>query len=78
VTEYTDHFRNARLTESRMDAGYSQSQARAENAVTGTGDRLKSQALEVLLEVTSGLPEHRSLTFANGGQSLDAAELGLI
>jgi len=79
VTEYTDHFRNARITESRMDAGYSQAQARAENAVTGTGDRLKSQALEVLLEVSSGLPEHRTLTFAQGDNStMDARELGLL
>lgn len=79
VTEYTDHFRNARLTESRMDAGYSQVQARAENAVTGTGDRLKTQALEVLLEVSAGLPEYKTLTFAGSDRStLDAAELGLL
>src|SRR5208337_2939590 len=50
VTEYTDHFRSARITDNRQ--GMSQSQARAENAVSGTGDRLKSQALAVIDEVT--------------------------
>jgi phage/plasmid-like protein (TIGR03299 family) len=51
VTEYTDHFRSARITDSRQ--GWSQQQARAENAVSGTGDRLKSNALAVIDEVTS-------------------------
>ena len=51
VTEYTDHFRSARITENR--AGYSVQQARAENAVSGTGDRLKSNALAVIDEVTT-------------------------
>lgn len=50
VTEYTDHFRSARITDNR--AGYSQMQARAENAVSGTGDRLKSSALAVIDAVT--------------------------
>lgn len=51
VTEYTDHFRSARITDSRK--GMSVEQARAENAVSGTGDRLKSTALAVIDEVTA-------------------------
>jgi phage/plasmid-like protein (TIGR03299 family) len=51
VTEYTDHYRSARITEGR--AGYSVAQARAENAVSGTGDRLKNSALAVIEEVTT-------------------------
>jgi phage/plasmid-like protein (TIGR03299 family) len=51
VTEYTDHYRSARITENR--SGMSVSHARAENAVTGTGDKLKSTALAVIDEVTS-------------------------
>jgi phage/plasmid-like protein (TIGR03299 family) len=58
VTEYTDHFRNARITEGREDAGYTLVQARAENAVMGTGDRLKSEALEVILEGTKDCPTY--------------------
>jgi phage/plasmid-like protein (TIGR03299 family) len=51
VTEYTDHYRTARITDSRQ--GWSQQQARAENAVSGTGDRLKNSALAVIDEVTT-------------------------
>lgn len=51
MTEYTDHFRSARITDNR--AGYSVAQARAENAVSGTGDRLKNTALVVIDEVTA-------------------------
>jgi phage/plasmid-like protein (TIGR03299 family) len=51
VTEYTDHYRMARITDSRQ--GWSQQQARAENAVSGTGDRLKNSALAVIDEVTT-------------------------
>jgi phage/plasmid-like protein (TIGR03299 family) len=50
VTEYTDHYRTARITDAR--AGMSLIQARAENAVSGTGDRLKNSALAVIDEVT--------------------------
>lgn len=51
VTEYTDHFRSARITEARQ--GMTVEQARAENAVAGTGDKLKSSALAVIEEVTT-------------------------
>lgn len=44
VTEYTDHSRSA------------QGGKRAESAMFGTGERLKSQALEVLMETANGLP----------------------
>jgi len=55
-TEYVDHYRVARITDARQ--GYSVEQARAENAVIGTGERLKSQALDVILEATNGAPAH--------------------
>ena len=54
VTEYTDHERTARITEGRKD--YSLAQARAENALVGTGDKLKQEALEVIMQVTAGNP----------------------
>lgn len=54
VTEYTDHERSARITDGRKD--YSIAQARAENALVGTGDKLKTEALEVILESTNGAP----------------------
>jgi phage/plasmid-like protein (TIGR03299 family) len=56
VTEYTDHYRTARITDARQ--GYSIDQARAENAVIGTGERLKTQALDVILEATAAAPIH--------------------
>lgn len=61
VTEYTDHFRNARITDARK--GYTETQARAENAVLGTGERLKSQAVMVIEEVTANDPVHDPRTF---------------
>lgn len=57
VTEYTDHVRTARITDAKPD-GYTLAQARAESAVTGSGDRLKSQALAVIDEVTTDAPSH--------------------
>ena len=73
VTEYTDHYRSARITDARE--GYSVEQARAENAVVGTGERLKTQALEVILEATSGAPVHsviQSCPTLGSGSLLDA------
>lgn len=54
VTEYADHFRTARVTDGKERAGYTVERARAEAAIFGTGDRLKSEALTVLLEETGG------------------------
>jgi len=59
ITEYTDHYKSARITDARQ--GYSVEQARAENAVIGTGERLKSQALDVILEATNGAPVHSTI-----------------
>ena len=73
VTEYTDHYRTARITDARE--GYSVDKARAENAVLGTGERLKTQALDVILEATSGAPVHsviQSRPMFQGGNLLDA------
>jgi phage/plasmid-like protein (TIGR03299 family) len=54
VTEYVDHFRSARITEGRK--GMTVQQARAENAVFGTGERLKTEALGVLLDAVKNNP----------------------
>ena len=74
VTEYTDHYRSARITDSRKD--YSVDEARAENAVLGTGERLKSQALDVILEDTAGNPVHQVImsraSVPESGSLLDA------
>lgn len=51
VTEYVDHFRTARITSGRD--GYSVNQARAEGAVSGSGDKLKSSALQIIEQVTT-------------------------
>lgn len=56
ITEYTDHFRISRITEGRKADGYTVDQARAENALFGTGDKLKNLALEVLLDYTAKNP----------------------
>jgi phage/plasmid-like protein (TIGR03299 family) len=71
VTEYTDHYRTARITDARK--GSSVDMARAENAAIGTGERLKTQALEVILESTAGAPVHsviQSRPMATAGGSL--------
>ena len=44
ITEYTDHMRSTRKDD------------RGESAMFGSGDRLKTQAMEVLLETAGGLP----------------------
>ncbi len=54
VTEYTDHHRTARLTAGK--AGMTVEQARAEAAIFGTGDRLKSDALVAVMEETVSCP----------------------
>lgn len=61
VTEYTDHYRTARITDARE--GYTIEQARAENAVVGTGERLKSSALAVIEECTADDPVIESKVF---------------
>lgn len=53
ITEYTDHYRTSRITEGRKADGYTVDTARAENALFGTGDKLKNLALEVLLDYTA-------------------------
>lgn len=55
VTEYTDHFRPVRMTGSVQ--GMTQGQVRAQGAVFGTGDELKTRALICLLEETESCPE---------------------
>lgn len=50
VTEYADHFRGVRVTSGRQ--GLSEGQVRAENALFGTGDKLKSDAMVAVLEET--------------------------
>jgi phage/plasmid-like protein (TIGR03299 family) len=50
VTEYTDHLRTARGNGSKPEQV---AIARAESALFGSGDKLKSQALEVILEAAT-------------------------
>lgn len=57
ITEYADHYRTARLTDKRKDMTVDM--ARSESSAVGTGDRLKSQALEVITELTAGAPLNR-------------------
>ena len=61
VTEWTDHIRGFRQTESRKDMN--EAQIRAENAMFGTGDKLKTQALEVILEATASNPASTVVTY---------------
>jgi len=56
ITEHTDHFRTSRITEGRKADGYTVDQARAENALFGTGDKLKGMALDALLDLTAKNP----------------------
>jgi hypothetical protein len=68
VTEWTDHYRGAKLTEARK--GYTLDRARAENAVVGTGNTLKSNALEIILEETVNAPAmERKAFYAVAGSS---------
>lgn len=73
VTEWTDHIRGFRQTESRK--GMNESQIRAENAMFGTGDKLKTEALEVILQATSNNPTVGNTIYSpinsNGGGLLD-------
>jgi phage/plasmid-like protein (TIGR03299 family) len=50
ITEHTDHERSTR------------GNGRAESALFGSGDALKSKAFEVLLETAAGLPERPTVT----------------
>lgn len=69
VTEYTDHLRGTRLTTDRKDAGYTVPMARAENTLFGSGNALKSKALDVILETTTGASISGSLLDAVVAQS---------
>lgn len=58
VTSYTDHVRGARITDSR--SSMTMDQARAENALFGTGERLKAEAFDVIYKLTDGTEEPRT------------------
>ena len=66
VTEYTDHLRTARLTEGRKADGYTIERARAENAVFDSGAKLKTDALNVILELTATAPPNRNVGASSG------------
>jgi len=63
VTEYTDWLRTGRVTEDKAAAGYTADRARAESSLFGSGDALKTKALEVILLDTQGNPVHTVQTF---------------
>lgn len=58
VTEYADHYRGVRITPGRN--GLNEGQVRAENALFGTGDKLKGSAMVALLEETVNAPVKES------------------
>ncbi len=62
VTEWTDHLRGVRQTDSRKDM--TDVQIRAENAMFGTGDKLKTEALEIILDATANNPSTTVTTYA--------------
>jgi phage/plasmid-like protein (TIGR03299 family) len=68
VTEYTDHVRSAK--------GADQTAARAASAMFGSGDSLKTEALQVILEQTANGPTVARSTFVptvpSNGSLLDA------
>lgn len=65
MTEWTDHHKNARITQGRK--GMTVDAARAENAVSGTGENFKNQALAVIDEVTEAAETGGQLeTVGNG------------
>ena len=66
VTEYTDHLRTARGQGTQPEK---MAIARAESALFGSGERLKTQALDVILECTGGQVKH---TVNYSGALLDA------
>jgi len=52
ITEFVDHKRGTRVTDKKDHL--TEQQARSESAIFGSGSSLKSQALEVIFETTSG------------------------
>lgn len=60
VTNFADHRRTARITDKRSHLTLTQ--ARAESAVMGSGDKLKTSALAVIDEMTTDAPSVTSNT----------------
>lgn len=69
VTQYTDHYRTARLTEDKKLAGYTLDKARAEAAMFGSGESLKTDALETILQLTADAP-----SMVSGGPTVAVVE----
>lgn len=69
VTNFVDHERGTRLTNRLRDS--SVERARAESAMFGAGNDLKSKALEVILEVTANDPVHTVVYSTPGKSFLD-------
>lgn len=67
VTEYTDHFKNPRITEDRTLAGYGIDKARAENALFGSGEKFKQIALDVIVQGTVDTPTQTRTMYASAG-----------
>lgn len=65
-TEYADHYRTVR-------GGESEDKQRATSAMFGTGEKFKTQAMELVLELTAGaerVNQMRSYSFANADAKL--------
>lgn len=54
VTEYTDHSRPTRVSDARKDNGGNQDISRRESAMWGSGETLKQNAVEIIMEATNG------------------------
>lgn len=72
VTEFTDHARGSSKASAKT---------RAESALFGSGEDLKSKAFEVILESANGMPVkavRRAFVPVIAGESADVATLGLV
>lgn len=75
LTEYTDHFRNVRITESR--GTMTPEMARAEGALFGTGNAFKSEALSAVMELTADAPTLKPTSFSQATPVDWGKELGI-
>lgn len=61
VTEFTDHYRTVRITDSKK--GMTQVQARAQEAIFGTGEKFKSDAMVAIMDETKDAEIFDPVTF---------------
>jgi len=64
VDEYVDHYRGIRVTESREALGMKPEVIRAENAVMGTGEKLKELALATIIDNMGRMIDYKPVSVA--------------